>query len=249
MALTALRGAIAFLTRLPIDASPEAWEAFQRAPWTFPLVGFVIGGLVAIPFVVPAPSPTVATLYVFAVILVTGVTHVDGLADVGDAAAANGTSPDRRREIMTEPDVGAGGVLAVAFGVGGLALAGLALAELPAQTAVALVVVAEVGAKLGMAVIACVGRASHRGMGAGLTRAARPRSFAGPLLVATPFVAVTWPTPAAALALVAAVTTSLLVLAWARAVLNGVSGDVFGAANELSRIAALHVGVIVWTLW
>ena len=30
--------------------------------------------------------------------------------------------------------------------------------------------------------------------------------------------------------------------------LGGVTGDVFGAANEIGRLAGLHAGVIVWTL-
>jgi adenosylcobinamide-GDP ribazoletransferase len=28
--------------------------------------------------------------------------------------------------------------------------------------------------------------------------------------------------------------------------LGGLSGDVLGAANELSRLAALHTGIVVW---
>ncbi len=33
---------------------------------------------------------------------------------------------------------------------------------------------------------------------------------------------------------------------WARARLDGVTGDVIGAANELARVAALHTGLVAW---
>jgi adenosylcobinamide-GDP ribazoletransferase len=49
-------------------------------------------------------------------------------------------------------------------------------------------------------------------------------------------------------ALLAAVATALAVERWANAHLGGVSGDVLGATNELARLAALHLGVIAWTL-
>ncbi len=35
---------------------------------------------------------------------------------------------------------------------------------------------------------------------------------------------------------------------WANRNLDGISGDVFGAANEIGRVVGLHVGVIAWTL-
>ncbi len=49
--------------------------------------------------------------------------------------------------------------------------------------------------------------------------------------------------------LLAAVLAALFVFHWARVNLNGVSGDVLGATNEIARVAALHAGVITWTHW
>ncbi|TVT93597.1 adenosylcobinamide-GDP ribazoletransferase, partial [Haloferax volcanii] len=40
----------------------------------------------------------------------------------------------------------------------------------------------------------------------------------------------------------------LLVRSWGRARLGGVSGDLLGATNELARAAAVHAGVVTWTL-
>jgi adenosylcobinamide-GDP ribazoletransferase len=41
---------------------------------------------------------------------------------------------------------------------------------------------------------------------------------------------------------------ALALLWWADAALGGASGDVFGASNELARVAGLHAGVVAWTL-
>ena len=253
MVLTALRGAIGFLSRLPVGRDGEAWDAFRRTPAAFPLAGYVVGALVALPLLLPLPGPTVSLLFVAAVYGVTGINHVDGLADLGDAAAVHGAN--KRRAVMKDTRVGVGAVLAVALDVAGLALAGLALAEIPVRVAVAVVVVAEVGAKLGMAGLAAFGEPAHEGLGSQLVGQS-PRRFALALLVALPAAALPWlaGADAGSGASVGVVTIGAGLLAvaavagWARPWLGGVSGDVFGAGNELARLAALHAGVIAWTL-
>ncbi|WP_327052059.1 adenosylcobinamide-GDP ribazoletransferase [Halomicrococcus gelatinilyticus] len=246
MVLTALRGALGFLSRLPLGRTEDAWEAFRASPTAFPLAGYVVGALVALPLLVPAPVPTVALLFVAGVYAATGINHVDGVTDLGDAAAVHG-GPSERRDVMTDTVVGTGGALAVALVVLGLGTAGAALAGLPARAAL-VVVTAEVGAKLGMATLVCLGSAPHEGLGSALTANADARSLVPAAVVALPAVALTWPrlAPGAA-ALTAAVLASLAVFAWARTNLGGVSGDVLGATNEVARVAALHAGVVAWT--
>jgi adenosylcobinamide-GDP ribazoletransferase len=55
-------------------------------------------------------------------------------------------------------------------------------------------------------------------------------------------------TPAIAAALLGGPVVALLVLWWSRSALGGVSGDVFGAANELGRAVGVHAGVVAWAL-
>ncbi|MFB6308437.1 MAG: adenosylcobinamide-GDP ribazoletransferase [Haloarculaceae archaeon] len=262
MVLTALRGALGFLSRVPVGRDERAWEAFRRTPAALVLAGYPLGALIAVPVALALalglPGPTVAVVLPVAVVFVAGVNHADGLADLGDAAVVHG-DPERRREVMGDTEIGVGAVLAVGVVLLALALAGLALAAVPVLVAAALVVTAEVGAKLAVAVLVCLGEASHDGLGAQLAREARPRRLVAPFALALPVVALTAlaptpPTPTATgaltgtAAIVAALVTALAVGRWANARLSGVSGDVFGAANELARVAALHAGVIAWTL-
>jgi adenosylcobinamide-GDP ribazoletransferase len=247
VALRAVWGALGFLSRLPVGHDDTAWEAFRNTPVTIPLAGYVLGALVALPLLLPGPSSTVALLFVVGIYLVTGINHIDGVTDLGDALAVHG-GPAERREVMKDTAVGVGGALAVALVVLGLATAGIALAALPMR-AVLLVVTAEVGAKLGMAVIVCLGSASHEGLGSALT-GNNPRSVVSTVLVAVPAALLTWPRVVpAVVTLLAAVVAALFVHQWARVNLGGVSGDVLGATNEFVRITALHAGVMAWTHW
>jgi len=246
-ALAALFGAVGFLTRLPAGRDADAWGAFAAMPAAFLPVGYLVGGVTALALLVPAPDPARAFLYLAAIYGVTGINHVDGVADLGDAAVVHG-DPERRREALKDTTVGVGAALAVALVVAGLALAALALAGLPWRIAVGIVVTAEVGAKLGMAALACLGKAPHDGLGSTFTATNGVGSLAVPALFAAPVLALTWPNAAAGGALAGAVVATGAVLRWSNRALGGVGGDAFGATNELGRLAGLHGGLIAWSL-
>ncbi|WP_276300173.1 adenosylcobinamide-GDP ribazoletransferase [Halorussus lipolyticus] len=262
MVLTATKGAVGFLTRIPTGRSEEAWVAFSETPTAFPLAGWVVGLLSAVPLLGavltartlgPVPAPTVAFGYLLAVYAVTGINHADGVADLGDAAVVHG-DPDDRRDVLKDTEVGVGAVLALGAVLVGLGLAGLALADAPpvapptaavgVPVAVGIAVSAEVGAKFGMAALACLGSPAFEGLGSAFTDNA-PTALVAPALAAVPVGLLGVPAIAA---LAGAVATAMALLGWSRANLGGVNGDVFGAANELGRIAGLHLGVVAWTL-
>lgn len=252
MVLNAVRGALGFLTRLPIGHDVAAWTAFRRAPAAFVVAAYPIGVLIALPVGVgiwafPAANEAIAMLLVASAIGLTGVNHADGIADLGDAAVVHGGF-EQRHAVMKDTTVGVGAVLALTSVLIGLSLAGLSLADCPPLVTAGIVVAAEVGTKLGLATIACFGTATHEGLGSAFTTEAEPRDVSLPVVVALPVVSVTGSSPVAVTAVLAGVGTGIVVLVWARHTLGGVSGDVFGGANELGRVVALHAGVIAWTL-
>jgi adenosylcobinamide-GDP ribazoletransferase len=235
---------VGFLTRLPIGADGQSWEAFRRRPYVLPLVGYPLGLLAGVALLLP--PATAAAAYPVAVYLLAGINHADGLADLGDAAAVHG-GPDRRRSVLKDTTVGVGAVVAVGVSLVGLAAGALAAAGLPARGALAVAVAAEVGAKLSMATLAGAGRPSHDGLGAQLLGATRGDAALAAVL-AVPAALCAWPSVAAAAAVAAGPAVALALLWWADAALGGASGDVFGASNELARVAGLHAGVVAWTL-
>ncbi|OYR46899.1 adenosylcobinamide-GDP ribazoletransferase [Halorubrum sp. Eb13] len=254
MTAAALRGALGFLTRVPVGRSEAAWEAFSGAPWTLPAVGYLVGATVSLPLLAPAPAPTVALAFPLAVYAVTGITHLDGVADLGDAAVVHG-GPAERREVLKDSALGVGGTVALVAVVLGLATAALGLVGASGApgaggplVAAGIVVAAEVGAKAATAALVCVGDAAHEGLGSALADGVGPGAALPVLALAAPAALLAWPRvlPGVA-ALLAALATAALLRRWSRRRLGGVSGDVLGATNELARVAALHAGVIAWT--
>ncbi|MEF8812356.1 MAG: adenosylcobinamide-GDP ribazoletransferase [Halovenus sp.] len=246
MALSGLRGAVGFLTRVPVGHDEHCFRRFRTRPYLFPLVGYGIGFLVVFPFLLPVSGLTVAFLYVVSLFIVTGINHADGLADLGDAAVVHGDQA-ARQSAMRDTTTGVGATVALVVALVGLALAGVGLSTLPTRAAVGIVVAAEVAAKLAMAMLACLGAPSHEGLGSQLT-GATVRDLPGVVLVAAPAAVLGWPELGAAVALGTGPVVAVSLLGWAQSRLGGVSGDVFGAGNELARLAALHTGVVAWTL-
>lgn len=246
MVLTALRGGLGFLSRLPVGTDERAWEAFRRRPVAFVIVGYVLGVILALPLLLPLPDATLAVGFVCWLYFVTGITHLDGLADLGDAFVVHGDR-DTRRAVMRDTTVGVGGVLVVVLAVTGLVLAALLLAELPRRV-VLVVVTAEVSAKLGMVALACLGTAAHDGYGSAVSSEVSARHLVLPALAATPAALLVWPRPAGIVAFGTGLFGSVLVGWTATRHLGGISGDVLGASNEVARLFALHAGVIAWTV-
>ncbi|WP_394338456.1 adenosylcobinamide-GDP ribazoletransferase [Halorubrum halodurans] len=253
--IPALRGAFTFLTRVPVPgAAPADWHAFRRSPWTFPAVGAVVGAVAGFAFLAPSPW-TAAAAYLLAIYLLTGVTHADGLADLGDAIAAH--DPDRRLAVLKDADLGVGGALALAVTLLATTLGVLALATgfagggvLVGGAAFRIVLAAEVGAKAGMATLACLGTPAHEGLGSAVVGEVGPRSLVPVAAVSVPVLLAAPPgaLPSLAAALLAGPAVALLLLVRVRPWLGGASGDVLGAANELGRAVALHAGVMAWAI-
>jgi adenosylcobinamide-GDP ribazoletransferase len=273
-AVRAVRGALGFLTQIPVGHDPDGWRAFAANPAAAVVVGYVVGalagGVVALAlWLAPAlPPASVALAYVVAVYALVGWHNLDGVADCGDALLVHGDA-DRRREVLGDTTTGVGAIAAVALVVVGLGLGAVALAGTTPLVAFAVALSAEVGSRTGLAGLAAFGTAPHDGLGSALTEHAGPGTavlalaFAVPAL-AVPAVAGSLATPGtfetvAAYASAPRVTSALaafggalggtaLVGAWAQARLGGPNGDAFGAASEVARVAGLHVGVIAWTL-
>lgn len=254
----AVVGAVGFLTRFPVGHHETEWEAFCRVPSVMVVVAYPLGALAALPVVTGLPAATAAVAFPAWLVVLTGITHLDGLADLADAVVVHGDS-ERRLSVMRDTTVGVGAIVAVVLSIAALALAAAVLRSLPWQTALGIVVAAEVGAKLGMTSLVAFGTATHDGLGSSLTgRTGVGTAVAGALFV-LPAVALgwepigsglglDWPLVEGFAALCGAVVATLAVSLWAESRLGGVTGDVFGATNELARVLALHAGVVAWTL-
>jgi adenosylcobinamide-GDP ribazoletransferase len=221
----------------------RAQEPTARAWRWFPVVGAAVGALVGGVWWLgdQAFPPLVAAVLVVAVDLgVTGMLHVDGLADSADGLLCHATRTERLR-IMRAPEVGAFGVIAVAV----VLLA--RVSALSAQPASILLIIALWTAS--RTVVAAV---------PGFLPYARDHGIASPMLMRRPSV---WPVlaliPAAVVAVAAdgvrggAATAATVLGAVGVAVLakrriGGFTGDVLGAAIVVGETLGLITAAAKW---
>lgn len=110
----ALAAALQFLTRLPIPVrTTDAPEVFRRSTVFYPAAGLAIGAIVAgvafgVSFVFPAFVNAALLLGIW--VFLSGGLHLDGLMDTADGLLSH-RSRERRLEIMKDSRVGAMGVI------------------------------------------------------------------------------------------------------------------------------------------
>jgi adenosylcobinamide-GDP ribazoletransferase len=124
-----VRAALAFLTPLGGARTPSP----RALPW-FPVIGALIGAGVGGAWWAGTEvwNPFVgAALAVLADLALTGMLHVDGLADSADGLLPHLGAKERRLEVMRQPDVGAFGVGAVVGGLLVEAAASVAMLSMP----------------------------------------------------------------------------------------------------------------------
>lgn len=242
-----MRAALALLSCVGGARPPDA----RALPW-FPVVGAGLGAALGLWWWAAGqlwPPLVAAALVVAADAVVTGMLHLDGLADSADGLLAHGLDGDRRLAIMAEPTNGAFALVVVALvvilRVGSLA----ALAPAPA-----LLVALWAGSRGAMAVaLLAVPGARPGGMAAAYARGHRPSPWwLGLVSIAVVGVAAGVSTgtstgPAAvALATMAGLAAAGAVVSLARRRIGGVTGDVLGAAGVVAETVGLLVAAGRW---
>lgn len=242
--MSGLLAAARYLTIVPIPGAAHApIESLGRSAAWFPIVGVALGlVLVAVNrltgwFFSPLLG---ALLTVMTWKLLTGGVHLDGLADCLDGLTGRDT--EQRLAIMRDSRIGAFGTIGLILF---LMLDIVALAELLPPTRGSALFAAPVIARATPAVLAALFRPARAdGHGDAFHAGVRPSAIVLGLAVAV---------GAAVFALgaigVAALTVGLLAAVAVAAViaprLDGITGDVLGAAVEVSEVAVL-LTVSVW---
>jgi adenosylcobinamide-GDP ribazoletransferase len=237
-----LSTAASFLTRVRLrDGSSDSPGIGASVPW-FPVVGAFLGlgvaGVYAAALLI-LPSLLAATMAIGAAIALTGAFHEDGLGDTADGLGGGVGREDVLR-ILKEPALGTFGVLAIVLStllrVGGLAV-------LDVWTAVAVLPVAHALSRVAALTLSGIlPPATDEGLGASYAEeVTRPRLAAAAGLALGIGAATTgpWVAPAAVLAGLGA---------WAvgRASMRkigGLTGDVLGAAQQVSEILIVLLAV------
>jgi adenosylcobinamide-GDP ribazoletransferase len=226
--------AIGFLTRLPVPSLVSDSQDFAAAIRWYPVVGLIVGALVAgAGWLGALVDPWAGALAALACwVGVTGALHLDGLADVSDGIGAAHGDRSRLLAVMADPHVGSFGVVAIVLQL----MAKLVLLHALSGAWLVLVLV-PFAARVGPLAWARWLPALKPGLGEAVARAVRPRDLWGWALVLA----------GACVGAPALVAAPLLILGiglWLRQRLGGVTGDAHGAGIELVETGLLLALVI-----
>ena len=235
--------AIGFLTVVPVPASAHSGSFGPAVVW-FPVVGALVGlALAGVDWCGRALwDPYVAAaLMIGAGIILTGGLHIDGLMDTADALFSR-KSPERMLEIMRDARSGA---LGVAAGVSVLALKFAALGHLAGNEHWRVIAITPAAGRLAMVVaLAVFPYARETGTGAGFASGTRWQHAVVALVLAMLVSLALLPVSGAAL-VGAGIVVALAAGAYVTRRLGGLTGDVYGAINELTEVIVLLLGGVM----
>lgn len=237
--------ATAFLTRAPgLARFRYEGSDLVRGAVMFPLVGAAVGALVGGVVIAGGwlgmSQLMAASLGVAVAVVVTGALHLDGLADSADGLA--GGSPERTLQIMREHSVGVYGISAVVLS---LLLQVSAIASLPLPRVLPTLVAVHAVARAAPLVLAAAHRyAGGDGTGREFVTGMRwPRAAAGLVIASAVAIAAAGTVAIGVVGCLAVATVGSGMAARRR--LGGVTGDLLGAAVELTLVASLVLAAAV----
>jgi adenosylcobinamide-GDP ribazoletransferase len=235
---------VQFLTRLPVPAYKFEPDMVLGSAKLFPVIGALVGlGAMAIQWLLRAhlPANVIAVVVLVYFGMLTGGLHEDGLADTLDGLGAGG-SRKRMLDIMRDSRIGSFGALAILFSVlfRWVLLATMAPAKFGSYVLAAQVLCRWTALPLA----AFLPSARTDGLGEKLARKVSIPALALGTAITLAIVGFSLRAQMAApIAAVIAVTIiSGLVY---RAKLGGITGDCFGASNQMAEIAVYMCAVWV----
>ena len=236
-----LKNLFSFLTVLPLSMDKDMLTDCAKNMFIFPLIGGFIGLLAGVfgwGLFYFLPSSIVGVLVLGLLLIITGLHHTDGLLDFGDGIMAHG-SPERKIEIMHDQLTGAGGL---SLGIMTFLVTALSFSELTSNIIIQSVIVVEISAKLSMVIGSWAGKSVHKGMNSPFLEAMHGKKGSLRLVVALALsfgIALTLLGIVGIATVLTAIITSLFIVLLSHNHFKGITGDVLGATNELSRMTSI----------
>lgn len=244
--LREIKNLMAFLTIIPVGMDQNCLVDAAKNMHFFPLIGAFIGllaGVFAWLLLNFLDALIVGILTLGLILLITGLHHADGLLDFGDGLMYQG-SAEEKIKIMRDQQTGVGGF---ALGMITFLTTALCIAKLNQSIAVQGLVACEASAKLAMVIMARLGKSAQKGMNTLFIDAMHGKNRNIRLIAA---LLLTFSLASALMRLAglaaasASIVTALIIVKISERHFNGVTGDVFGACNELARLSSLLAIVV-----
>ena len=231
--------AIRFLTTIPLPWWRECTpEELGRSTGFFPVIGIIIG-LILIGlnwlFGLFLPSAIVSILLVIASVIISGAMHLDGLADTCDGIAGQ-KSPEERWRVMSDSRTGGFGIVGVCC----LLLAKyVALNSVPSNLIMVTLLLMPMISRWTMVyAIFAYPYAKPSGMGKFVKQEARWHMFVWTTVITLAVAIVLAQLKGLVLILVTWIIV-LAIAAYLKRKFSGLTGDTYGAINEIAEVCVL----------
>lgn len=245
--LREIRNLIAFLTIIPVGMDQKCLTDAANNMHFFPIIGAFIGllaGISAWLLLKIFDTLIVGILTLGLILLITGLHHADGLLDFGDGLMYQG-SAEEKIKVMRDQQTGVGGF---ALGTVTFLTETFCMAKLNHNIVIQSLVTCEASAKLAMVIAARLGKSAHKGMNTPFIEAMHGKNGNNRLIVALliTFGLASILMHLTGMAIMAAsMLAALIIVKVSERHFNGITGDVFGACNELARLSSLLATVVM----
>ena len=231
-----------FLTIFP--SSNATLETIAKYMYIFPIVGITIGLLIGsfgfgLSFFL---DPLLVSLLVVAsIVIVTGIHHTDGLSDFADGLMVKG-SKDKKLKAMKDLSTGSAGIAGIVLYFIGLIVTISLTSGFDLFRAILL---SEILAKFSMVLMASLGTSASLGSNSPFVKIMKDKKklTAAFIIMLVPIVFVGETTGLVMLGVTIVLTMFLLFISTRS--FGGITGDVLGTTNELTRLASLMVFVSI----
>ena len=239
---------LSFLTIIPITKRKGYDISYiAKNMYLFPIAGFIIGfsvGSFAFILYDHLQDLILGMMVTIALIAFTGLHHTDALADLADGLMVRG-SKDIKHKVMTDPRNGtAGTVIIIIYIVGVIVL----VSHVNNKFALfSLIIIAETLSKYSMVLQCYIGKSAWEGMNTiFITEMKNKKKFiVSTIVMVIILIIFGLGVYQVALSLAGMLLVSLLLLLISNRSFEGISGDVIGACNELSRLFIYFINVVI----
>ncbi len=231
-----------FLTIIP--TSNANLETVAKYMYLFPIVGIAIGLLVGslgfgLSFFL---DPLIVSLLVVASLtLITGIHHTVCLGDFADGLMSKG-SKEKKITAMKDLATGSAGIVAIVLYLVGLIVA-ISL-ETGYQLFLA-IFLSEIIAKFSMVLMASIGKSASLGSNSPFVELMKNRKKLAVTTIITLIPLIVLGGTTGLIIFAIGTTFTLFLVAMSTRSFGGITGDVLGATNELTRLASLLVFVSI----
>ena len=231
-----------FLTIIPTGNSNL--ETIAKYMYVFPIVGITIGlivGSIGFGLSLFLDPLIVSLLVVASFAIITGIHHTDGLADFADGLMVKGTK-EKKLAAMKDLSTGSAGIVTIVLYIVGLIII---ISQSTGYQLFLSILLSEIFAKFSMVLMASIGKSASLGSNSPFVELMKNKQklLLASVITLIPLIVLGGTTGLLIFGVGVTLTIFLVILSTRS--FGGITGDVFGATNELTRLASLLIFVSV----